>query len=125
MAKVRGTSNVPMILGIIGGVIGLPGAVCSGACAACIGALGDTDNAEEKGSFYMAMGLLGALAGLFGGIFAKRKPIPSGIVMLAATFMSGFTSIAGNLLAIIVAILFLIGGIFCFVQRKEEIDQEM
>ena len=26
-------SNIPMVLGIIGGILGLPAAFCSGACA--------------------------------------------------------------------------------------------
>lgn len=126
MAKKKGTSNVPMIMGIIGGVLGVPASYCSGACAAFIGAIdeaqtGTAGAAEELGSFYLWMGLLGAAVGLIGGLMGKKMPVPAGIIMLVATFMSGFTLIAGNMLALVVAILFLIGGIFCFSQKKEEV----
>lgn len=126
MAKTKGTSNVPMIMGIIGGVLGIPASYCSGACATFLGAMdeassGTTGTAEELGSFYLWMGLFGAAFGLIGGLMGKKTPVPAGVTMLLATFMSGFTLIAGNLLALIVAILFLIGGIFCFTQKKEDV----
>lgn len=126
MAKVKGTSNVPMIMGIIGGVLGIPAAFCSGACAACVGAVSDastgtTNHASEFGTFYLWMGIIGATLGLVGGLLGKKIPAPAGVIMLLATFMSGFTLIAGNMLALVVAILFLLGGVFCFVQKKEEI----
>ncbi|MDR0233044.1 MAG: hypothetical protein LBI82_13165 [Dysgonamonadaceae bacterium] len=121
MAKKRGTSNVPMIMGIIGGVLGIPAAFCSGACAATVGALSEASDVNSLGSFYLSMGLLGAIAGLIGGLLGKKTPVPAGIIMLIATFMCGITLIAGNMLALIVAILFLLGGIFCFTQKKEEI----
>jgi len=125
MAKKKGTSNVPMIMGIIGGVLGIPAAYCSGACAACIGAVdelqGGTTTADELGSVYLWMGIIGAALGLIGGLLGKKLPIPAGLIMLIATFMSGFTLIAGNMLALIVALLFLLGAIFCFTQKKEEV----
>jgi len=34
MSNEKQISNAPMILGIIGGILGLPAAICSGACAA-------------------------------------------------------------------------------------------
>lgn len=127
MAKVKGTSNVPMIMGIIGGVLGIPAAFCSGACAACIGAVGDastgtTSHASDLGTFYLWMGILGAILGLVGGLLGKKVPVPAGIIMLLATFMSGVTLIAGNMIALIVAILFLLGAAFCFAQKKEEVE---
>ncbi|MDR2120955.1 MAG: hypothetical protein LBP64_08820 [Tannerella sp.] len=36
MTEVKGTSNVPLIMGIIGGVLGLPSAICAGLCVAFI-----------------------------------------------------------------------------------------
>ena len=79
MAK-KGTSNVPMIMGIIGGVLGIPAAYCSGACAACLGAVSDvsrgtTNQATEFGSFYLWMGLIGAAVGLIGGLLGKKLEI--------------------------------------------------
>jgi len=69
------------------------------------------------------MGIIGAIFGLVGGLLGKKIPVPAGIIMLLATFMSGVTLIAGNMLALVVAILFLLGAVFCFAQKKEEIEQ--
>lgn len=125
MAK-RGTSYVPMIMGIIGGVLGIPAAYFSGLCAGCIGLMSDltegtTHQTRELAEFYLWMGLIGAVVGFIGGLLGKKIPIPAGIIMVVAALMSGITLIAGNMLALVVAILFLIGGIFCFVQKKEEV----
>lgn len=68
------------------------------------------------------MGILGAILGLVGGLLGKKVPITAGIIMLLATFMSGVTLIAGNMIALIVAILFLLGAAFCFAQKKEEVE---
>lgn len=112
-------SSVPMIMGIIGGVIGLPSAVCAGACVAGLSSLSETSqNAAELGSFYMWMGILGALLGIYSGIISKSKPKLSGILFLIATFMSGITMIAGNMIALLVTILFLIGSVFSFKNNK-------
>ena len=122
MAKQRGTSNVPMIMGIIGGVLGFPAALCSGMCTAGITSLaGKGDSAGETGTFYLAMGIVGAILGLIGGVLGKKSPKAAGILMLIAAIISGITVIIGNMLAAIVAILFLIGGAVCFAQKKEDV----
>jgi hypothetical protein len=111
-------SNLPMIMGIIGGALGVPAAFCSGVC----GAIGEEfgDAASGTTDLFMWVGLIGALIGLAGGLISKKKPTVSGILMITATFMAGFTLVYGNMLALAVAVLFLIGGIFCFVQKKAE-----
>ena len=121
MVQKVGTSNIPMVMGIIGGVLGIPASYCSGACAACVGAMSNASQATDLGNFYLYMGLLGAAFGLIGGLLGKKMPTPAGIMMILATFMSGITLIAGNMLALVVAILFLLGGIFCFTQKKEDV----
>ena len=120
MAKQRGTSNVPMIMGIIGGVLGIPAAVCGGACAAGLGGAAGAADAAEVGAFYLALGVGGAILGFIGGLLGKKIPKIAGIVMLIATFMSGITAIT-NMLVWAVVILFLLGAIFCFVQKKEDV----
>jgi len=122
MTKKRGTSNIPMIMGIIGGVLGIPAALCAGVCAAgFIGFTGDSSMAREAQTIYTTMGIIGAILGLIGGLLGKKLPKIAGIIMILATFMSGITLITGNIFALIVAILFLLGGIFCFVQKKEDV----
>src|SRR6056297_2069584 len=117
MSKERGTSNVPMIMGIIGGVLGIPAAFCSGACASVI--TSGSASSGEIGSFYLAAAIIGAVLGFIGGLLGKKSPKVAGILMLLGTLLAGITLIAGNMLALVVAILFLLGGIFCFTQDKE------
>jgi hypothetical protein len=106
MAKKIGTSNVPMIMGIIGGA-GLVFAALFGA-----------------GSFGAAcMGFVGGMAG-------KKMPIFAGILMLLAGLVSGmmiFIVINDRLpidetamLVVLPNLPFLLGGIFCFIQKKED-----
>lgn len=123
MSKTRGTSNVPMILGIIGGVLGLPSAVCAGACSAGIGSIDNTTaQAVAEGNTFMIIALIGAILGLVFSLLAKKYPVLSGIMMIIATFLAGITVIIGNMFALVVSILFLIGAVFCFTQRKEVIQ---
>lgn len=112
-------SIVPLVLGIIGAVIGIPGAVCSGACAAGIsGAAGNAD-ASELGTFYLGLGLVTAFGGLLGGTLARRSPVFAGILMIASGLLGGITIIAGNMLALISTILFVVGGAVALANRRK------
>ncbi|CDZ24732.1 putative secreted protein [[Clostridium] cellulosi] len=125
MAKVRGTSNAPMILGIIGGVLGIPGSICSGACAAGLTSLSEgatTEVTNAAGNTFMIIGLIGSILGLVFGILAKKMPIPAGILMLVATVLVGITLVTFSFLNLAVVILFLIGAIISFTQKKETIE---
>ncbi len=124
MSKVRGTSNVPIVLGIIGGVLGLPASVCSGACAAGLSSIGDptTATTNAAGNTFMTLGLIGAIIGIFFSITAKKWPIASGIGLLVATLFSAITLVTFNMLTLIVVILLLLAAIFSFTQKKETID---
>jgi hypothetical protein len=69
MSNQNQISNAPLILGIIGGILGLPAAICSGACAAGFSSL--TDNATQQTSdealkVFLWIGLLAAFIGLIG-----------------------------------------------------------
>ena len=59
----KGTSTIPMIMGIIGGVLSLPSAICSGACAAGFTSLvADTDSEiAAAGNTYMGLGIIGGI----------------------------------------------------------------
>ncbi len=124
MAKVRGTSNVPVVLGIIGGVLGLPAAVCSGACAAGLSSLSDTNTTTTNaaGNAFMTLGLIGAILGIFFAITSKKWPTLSGIGLIVATVLSALTLVTFNLLTLVVMILLLLAAIFSFLQKKETID---
>lgn len=124
MAK-RGTSNVPLIMGIIGAVIQLPGAVCAGACAAGLSSLAETSSKEgtQAADAFMYIGLLAVLLGFVGGIMGKKSPVLSGLLLLGATGMAGINLVTFNFFSMIAVILFLIGAIFAFVQDKKEITE--
>lgn len=117
---------MPLIMGIIGGVLSLPSAICSGACAAGLSSLAtDTTSAVETGNAFMGIGIVGGLLGLVGGIMGKPLPIPAGIIMLISTVLVGIMAIPTvNFLGVICAILLLIGAALCFAQKKEEPNQQ-
>lgn len=124
MAKVRGTSTAPIVLGIIGGVLGLPASVCSGACAAGFSSLVEESEAviQTTGSTFMAIGIIASLIAILFACFAKKAPILAGVMLLVSTVLSCITLITFNVLTLIAIILTLIAGILCFTQKKEIIE---
>ncbi|ACL68948.1 DUF4064 domain-containing protein [Halothermothrix orenii] len=113
-------SSAPLILGIIGGVLGIPASFCAGACAGFITAMSSTaEEASAVADFYMWVCLIGAVLGLIFAIRSKKSPKSSGIVMIIAAVLTGFTVIAGNGLALIAGILFLIAGILSINEAKK------
>lgn len=114
-------SNVPMILGIIGGVLGLPAAICSGACAAGISTL--AEGATEKtsntaGNTFLFIGLISAILGLVCSFLYKKNPKTWGGLMILAGILSAVTLVTFNILSLVVCILFLIGGVIALTQKK-------
>ncbi len=124
MAKVRGTSTAPLVLGVIGGVLGLPAAVCSGACAAGLSSLGTTsqDAVNAAGNAFMAMGLIGAVLAIIFSCFAKKNPYLAGGMLIVSTILNALTLITFNFLSLIVVVLLLIAAILCFTQKKETVE---
>lgn len=109
-----------MILGIIGGVIGLPSAVCSGACAAGISSVADNTTAEQAsqaGDAFMWISLIAALLGLVAAFLYKKKPGMWGAIMLLAGLVSLVGLASLNMAALIPAILFIVGGAMALSQR--------
>ena len=114
-------SNTPMILGIIGGILGLPAAICSGACAAGLSTLADGATKQfidDAGNAFLWIGLISALIGLVSAFLYKRNPKGWGAMMLLAGILSGVTLITFNFLSFVVCILFLIGSIISLTQKK-------
>jgi hypothetical protein len=122
MSNEKQISNAPMILGIIGGILGLPAAICSGACAAGLSTLADgatkqsTDNA---GSAFLWIGLIAAILGLVSAFLYKKDSKKWGVMMIIAGLLSGVTLVTFNLLSFIVCILFLIGGVISLTQKNQ------
>lgn len=121
-------SNAPMILGIIGGVLGLPAAICSGACAAGLSTLAQAnkatqsaqsmESAESLVQAFLWFGLVAVILGLTSAFLYKKNPKRWGAVMLLAGILSGVTLITFNFLSLITCLLFLIGGAIAVAQNK-------
>ena len=117
-------SNVPKVLGIIGGILGLPAAICSGACAAGFSSLADgatEQSAADTGSIFMWIGLVSALVGLIAAFLYKQNTKLWGALMIVAGVLALITLVTFNILSLIVAILFLIGGIIALNQKKPSV----
>lgn len=114
-------SNTPMILGIIGGILGLPAAICSGACAAGISSLassGNSTTSSETGNTFLWIGLIAAILGLVSAFLYKKAPKKWGIIMLIAGLLSGVTLITFNILSLIVTVLLIVGGAIALSQKN-------
>ena len=114
-------SNVPMILGIIGGIIGLPAAICSGACAAGLSTLAEgatEQTSNTAGSTFLWIGLISAILGLISAFLYKKNAKTWGGMMVLAGILAGVTLVTFNILSLIVCILFLIGGVISLTQKK-------
>jgi hypothetical protein len=118
----KGTSVLPLVMGLVGGVLAIPSAVCSGACAAGLAATTETIDSTTAGNIIMGLGIVGGVFGIIGGILGKPLPIPSGILLLLGViFLAVSSFLTLNLLGIICVILVLLGAIFAFTQKKQEI----
>ena len=146
MSTTKGTSNVPLIMGIVGFILSLPNTLCAGACGAIAGAAAgglstaEADMALDSEALDTAVAAAEAgaaaganaailiagsagLLGLIGGILGKSKPSISGIGMLVAAGLLMFQTLAGfNILAFSIAVLYAIGGIIAFTQKKEVVQ---
>jgi hypothetical protein len=122
MSEVRGTSLTPMILGIIGGVLGLPNAICT---SLCTGITAGVYAGNGGGGFFSILSVLFLIApvvGLVAGIQSRKFPKKAGIVMIICAIPYVFNVITGNLLGLAVLILFLLGGILSINQKTEVIE---
>lgn len=122
MAKVRGTSNAPIVLGAVGGGLGLPASLCSGMCAAVVEGASE---AEASGmiEFYLYGTAVISIALIILACFSKKAPIAIGVLMLIATVCGGILFVVtANFLGIVAMVLTLIGSILCLVQKKEAVE---
>ncbi|WP_353168200.1 DUF4064 domain-containing protein [Flavobacterium sp.] len=122
MSNEKQISNAPMILGIIGGILGLPAAICSGACAAGLSTLADgatKQSTDNSGSAFLWIGLIAAILGLVSAFLYKKDSKKWGVMMIIAGLLSGVTLVTFNLLSFIVCILFLIGGVISLTQKNQ------
>ncbi len=119
MAKVRGTSNVPLVLGIVGGALGLPSSICSSVCAGVF----DTGGEIGLAGFYLYGTAITSIALIVVSCLKKKIPKFAGGLMLLGTALGGFLfACSFNILGIIAMLLTLIGGILSLVQKTEVVE---
>jgi hypothetical protein len=104
-----------MVLGIIGGILGLPSAFCSGACASCFAVITSyTDeldnNISETVHVFLYLGLISSILGLISSFLYKQNQRRWGLMIIFAGILSGINVFLFNFLSLIVCILFLISG---------------
>jgi hypothetical protein len=125
--QMRGTSNAPLILGIIGSVLMIPGIFCS----ACAGGIGGALSSGSGAGFEsgvmkgMLLGILPLILGFAGAATGKSKPMFSFIFLLIAALIAGahwFMTLFTDLFCLAALILYLIGAIMALAQKKEPAD---
>ena len=127
MAQERGTSVAPMVLGIVGAALQIPGSICAGICAG-VGEMANEGSdaaqaAAAQGTLWF--GVLAAVFALVGGSLGKKKPKISGYCLIIATVISGILVYQGlfmNFLVDAACLCFLIGAILAFTQKKESVE---
>lgn len=123
--KMRGTSTAPIVLGIVGGVLDLPFALCSGACVAGIVSMEDSNYSSTVGNIWIAVGVIAGIIAIVFACMAKKNPKLAGIMLIISTVMSALCFFPTlNIMGFIATILTLIGAILCFTQKKEPINPD-
>ena len=116
--KLRGTSIVPLVLGVISGIIGMPASLCSGMCAAMVDVTSDSSITE----FYLYGTALISLMILVCACMTRKFPIVMGVIILILSGIGVILfGVTINILGIIAMILSVLSGIFSLTQKKEYI----
>ena len=119
----KGTSNAPLILGIVGAVLMLPGL----ACAACIGDLAGLGGQAGLAAGAYIFGILPIITGIFGGVKGKSNPRLSMILLAlsAALALVGWHfTLYSSYFHLGALILFIVGAIMAKVQKMEDPRQQ-
>lgn len=117
-------SSAPMILGIVGFIVNIPGLFCAAACGAAAGVATEmakleagmksdgTAGAAVMGSMVLIT-LIPMIVGFIAGFLGKSKPAISGWMMIiSAVALLIITIISGNwLFGLICTVCYLVGGI--------------
>jgi hypothetical protein len=117
-----------LVLAILAGVIGLPGAACSGVCVGMMAGAMESDpevglTAEEEDGMaaiagvFMCSGLIGALLYVVGGGLVLVKGPAAGIVCVIASLLTAVTILSFNPLAILSLLLGLVATVLAFLRK--------
>ena len=125
MAEIQTThpskSSAPLILGIIGFCVNLPGLLCTYVCAGVAGGLSDSSTsgfsseaADKAAGSVTALTMIFWLAGFIMAFLGKsKKSFVFGVIsMLSGAALIGLAAITMNLFGFATGILYIIGGLF-------------
>jgi len=122
----RGTSDVPLVMGIIGTVLNIPATLCAATCGAIVSGvskMAGSESGSDLGNLIIFIAVVSGFSGLVGGILAKSSPNTGGTFLLIAALLSGIEVITiANFISFIVFILFLIGSIYAFTKTTDTTD---
>ena len=108
-----------IIIAIIAGFLGLPAALCAGACAAGLSAAGDASRADSNsaGTAFMFFGVLSALFAIIGGILTKNPGRKGPVLQAIALFLALLTCVTLNPISFFVALLLLVSTVLGFIKK--------
>lgn len=105
-----------MILGLIGGLLGIPCTLASLSLAKSAGL--DVDVTVQV---YLYLAFAGCGIGLLFSLLAKKAPILSGSMQLVGAACVGISIIGAFVLNVPTFLLFLIGAVITYAQKREPI----
>jgi energy-converting hydrogenase Eha subunit B len=110
-----------IIIAIIAGFIGLPAAVCAGACAAGISAVGDASQTDSTsaGNAFMFFGVIAAILAIVGGILTKNPGKKGPVVQAVALLLALLTCITLNPISFFVALLLMVSTVLGFLKKDQ------
>lgn len=118
----KGTSSKPLRYGIIGLITALPNALFTLLSSTFILEMSDTvmsdDLKTEQSLFYFKLVLWSAVIGFLFSLISKRFYRIAGFVMLLCGLLILISIVTANVFLIFPAIFFIIGGTYCFTQKK-------
>jgi hypothetical protein len=122
----RGTSNAPLILGVIGSVLMIPAFGCNVCLIAAASNSSARGSAAEEVMFeglalIIVLGILPLILGILGGAKGKSSPKKSCLFLAIAAAFAGidwFLTMFTGLFYLGALILYLVGAIIAYTQKK-------
>ena len=130
MAKMRGTSNIPIIAGLIIGILCFAGSFYSKSSAVKHFATAGFKNSESAinitgaANAFLILGIVCSILIIFFSLISKKIPSLSGTVLVILSFLYGVTALSTNMFSIILFIALFIVGIICSHQETYEVKDE-
>ncbi|WP_040198063.1 hypothetical protein [Candidatus Soleaferrea massiliensis] len=119
MKRTWNTSAVPMVLGLAGGIVGVPFATRFSGLLAGISNIG-TGSARLAGVYSFLM-LAGSLMGILFALLSKKRPMTSCAGFILSAAMVGVTLGSFHALTLTITLLFFFAAVVCLMQRRTQL----